>query len=94
MVGFFASVMWSIIISLALNSIEKNHGAVSGILITGICGGAILPLIIGYLGDMVDLRTGMMFMFIPLIYIASIGFWAKPIVTNQLITLKGLKKQN
>jgi len=94
MVGFFASVMWSIIISLALNSIEKNHGAVSGILITGICGGAILPLIIGYLGDMVDLRTGMMFMFIPLIYIASIGFWAKPIVTNQLITLKSLKNKN
>jgi fucose permease len=94
MVGFFASVMWSIIISLALNSIEKNHGAVSGILITGICGGAILPLIIGYLGDMVDLRTGMMFMFIPLIYIASIGFWAKPIVSNQLITLKGLKNKN
>lgn len=93
MVGFFASVMWSIIISLALNSIEKNHGALSGILITGICGGAILPLIIGYLGDMVDLRTGMMFMFIPLIYIASIGFWAKPIVTNQLITLKGLKNK-
>src|SRR4029077_20344889 len=28
-VGFFASVMWSIIFSLALNSVEKHHGSVS-----------------------------------------------------------------
>ena len=38
MVGFFASVMWSIIISLALNSVSKHHGSFSGILVTGIAG--------------------------------------------------------
>src|SRR5690606_7296505 len=32
LVGFFASVMWSVIFSLALNSVKENHGALSGIL--------------------------------------------------------------
>ncbi len=92
MVGFFASVMWSIIIALALNSMAQHHGALSGILITGICGGAVLPLVIGWIGDMLSLKAGMLFMFIPLFYILSIGFWAKPLVGNEVISLKKLRK--
>src|SRR5262249_38489728 len=34
--GFFLSVMYSIIFSTALNSVTRNHGAFSGILCTGI----------------------------------------------------------
>ncbi|MEE9372468.1 MAG: MFS transporter [Saprospiraceae bacterium] len=85
MVGFFASVMWSIIISLALNSVAENHGSFSGILVTGIAGGAILPLIVGSLGDVFGLRIGMLFLYISLGYIMSIGFWSKPLITNQLM---------
>ena len=44
--GFFASVMWSIVVSLALNSVPYHHGTFSGILCTGIAGGAVVPLII------------------------------------------------
>lgn len=92
MVGFFASVMYSVIISLGLNSMDKHHGAVSGILLTGICGGAIMPLIIGWIGDMTSLKTGMYFIFVLLGYIFSIGFWAKPLVQNEVISFN--KKNN
>jgi MFS transporter, FHS family, L-fucose permease len=88
MIGFFASVMWPIIISLALNSMAHNHGALSGILITGICGGAILPLIVGWLGDIINLQVGMMFLYFSLFYIFSIGFWSRPLVANQTISMK------
>ncbi|MCY1723166.1 sugar MFS transporter [Prolixibacteraceae bacterium Z1-6] len=84
-VGFFASVMWSVIFSLALNSLKDNHGAFSGILCSGIIGGAIVPLIVGVLGDAIGLRAGMMFVFITLGYILSISFWAKPLIKNKTI---------
>jgi fucose permease len=84
-VGFFASVMWSVIFSLALNSLPSNHGAFSGILCSGIIGGAIVPLIVGVLGDAVGLRGGMSFVFITLTYILSISFWAKPLIKNKTI---------
>jgi fucose permease len=86
--GFALSVMWSIIVSLALNSLESNHGAFSGILCTGIVGGAVMSLVIGNLGDWIGLRYSMMLLYITLGYILSIGFWAKPLVTNQTISLK------
>jgi fucose permease len=87
-VGFFASVMYPIIFSLALNSLEEHHGAFSGILLTGIIGGAIIPLIIGAIGDHFGLRTGMFFLYITLGYILSVGFWAKPIIKNKTIRMK------
>lgn len=86
LVGFFASVMYPIIFSLALNSVEEHHGSFAGILVTGIVGGAVMPLIVGSLGDFTGLRFGMLFLLIPIGYILSIGFWAKPIISNKLIT--------
>src|SRR5215471_12463157 len=42
LLGFWLSVMWSIIFSLALNSLPGHHGSFSGILCTGIVGGAFV----------------------------------------------------
>jgi fucose permease len=89
MTGFFASVMYSIIFSLALNSVPQHHGTFSGILCAGISGGAVVPLIIGGLGELVGLQLAMLFLLITLGYILSIGIWAKPLVNN--VTVKSLK---
>ncbi|WP_280745290.1 MULTISPECIES: MFS transporter [unclassified Parabacteroides] len=83
--GFSISIMFSIIFSLALNSVEKYHGAFSGILCTGIFGGALMPFLIGWIGDMVGLRFSMLILLITLAYILSISFWAKPLVKNKTI---------
>jgi FHS family L-fucose permease-like MFS transporter len=93
LMGFCASVMWSIIFSLALNSLDKHHGSFSGILCTGIIGGALVPLVVGWLGDHFGLRAGMMFLFITLGYILSIGFWSKPLISNATIRNKRKKKE-
>src|SRR5260221_7269612 len=80
--GFCLSVMYAIIFSLALNSVSKFHGSFAGILCTGIAGGAIVSLLIGKLKDLIGLQSGMIFLFVPLLYILSISFWAKPLVKN------------
>jgi len=88
LLGFCISVMWSIIFSLALNSVKSHHGSLSGILCTGIAGGAIMPFIVGLIGGATSLKGGMFFLIIPLGFILSIGFWAKPLITNKTIRLK------
>jgi fucose permease len=94
--GFFASVMWSVIFSLALNSVKQHHGTFSGILCTGIAGGAMVPLIIGGLGELMGLNLAMFFLYITLGYIFSIGIWAKPLIDNATIRdrIKGLFRKN
>lgn len=88
--GFFASVMYSIIFSLALNSVPHHHGTFSGILCAGIAGGAVVPLIIGGLGEVFGLKLAMLFLLVTLGYILSIGVWARPLVNND--TVKSFKE--
>ncbi len=83
LIGFFISTMWSIIISLALNSMSENHGTFSGILVSGIIGGAFFPLIIGILADFAGLKVSLTLLLIPLLFILSIGFWSRPLVNNK-----------
>ena len=83
--------MWSIIIALALNSFNKNHGALSGIMMTGICGGAIYPFIIGIIGDFFELRIGLIALYVSLLYILLIGYFSKPIIVNKKLSLKWKK---
>jgi len=86
--GFCLSVMYGIIFSLALNSVTRYHGSFAGILCTAIAGGAIFSLLIGKLKDLIGLQAGMMILYLPLLYILSLSFWAKPIVRNATIRKK------
>ena len=93
LVGFFLSVMFPVIFSLALNSVQEHHGSFAGILLTGIIGGAVIPPVIGWLGDQLGLRSGMCFLYLTMGYILSVGFWARPIITNKTIQLFGKNKK-
>jgi len=81
-VGFWTSVMWATIFSLALNSVEEHHGSFSGILCTGIAGGAVVPWLVGRIGDVAGLRMGLSVLFLAITYLTSIGLWARPLVQN------------
>ncbi len=83
--GFFLSIMWSVVFSLGMNSVPNHHGTFSGILCTGIVGGAVVPLVIGGVAELIGLKLAMTAMFITLGYILSIGLWAKPLINNATI---------
>lgn len=87
-VGLFASVMWPILVSLGLNSVAEHHGSFAGILSTGIMGGAVVPVIIGRIADRFGLRAGVAFLYVTLGCVLSVGFWAKPIISNATVSLK------
>lgn len=87
-IGLFASVMWPILVSLSLNSVSEYHGAFAGILSTGIMGGAVVPVIIGRIGDVVGLRAGVSFLYLTFGFVLAVGFWARPIISNATVRLK------
>jgi MFS transporter, FHS family, L-fucose permease len=92
-IGLFASVMWPILVSLGLNSVADHHGSFAGILSTGIMGGAVVPVIIGRIGDHFGLRAGVAFLYVTFACVLSVGFWAKPLITNATVSLKKAEGQ-
>lgn len=85
-VGFAISLMYSIIFSLALNSVAEHHGSFAGILCTAIVGGAIGPLLVSLLSDISgSMRAGMCIVFLFIGYMIFIGVWARPLVRNKTV---------
>jgi fucose permease len=88
--GFFLSIMWSVVFSLGMNSLPSHHGTFSGILCTGIVGGAVVPLLIGAIAELVGLQFAMLILVFTLGYVLSVGIWARPLVNNATIKLSEL----
>ncbi len=88
MLGFWCSVGCPIVFALALNSVERHHGTLTGLLCTGIVGGGFLPPIIGHIADSfgpMGLRYGLLAILVTWGYLFSMGLWARPLVNNVTI---------
>jgi fucose permease len=86
--------MWPIILSLAINSVNKNHETLTGCMFTATIGGALGPFIIGSLGDRWGLHTSLHYIYLPLLVVLSVAFWAKPLISNRTIRDISVKDTN
>ncbi len=68
-VGFFLSVMFPTMFSVAIENTLSNKGIASGILTSAIVGGAIIPYAMGLIGDAYGLAASFSILFLSLGYI-------------------------
>ncbi len=57
-VGFTCASIFSIIFSIALQKVPQKANEVSGLMVTGVAGGALIPLIMGIVTDFVGNQSG------------------------------------
>mgnify|MGYP006380606375 FL=1 len=69
LVGYGNSNVFSIILSRALLSLPKKQNEVSGLMIMGLFGGTIFPLLMGFASDAVGQKGAVVVMAIGVIYL-------------------------
>lgn len=57
-VGFLCSCVFSIIFSAALRAVPEKANEISGLMITGVVGGAIVPPLMGFMTDLIGSQVG------------------------------------
>lgn len=77
LVGLFHSVIWPLILSLAMNTINKHHGSLSGLLFAASSGGAFGAMAVGKLGDVFGLRLGLLFLIVCYAVVLGVYFWVR-----------------
>jgi FHS family L-fucose permease-like MFS transporter len=75
LVGLFNSIMFPSIFTLGIAGLGPLTGKGSGLLVTGIVGGALIPLAEGKAADMIGLHHAFIIPAICYIYIAYYGFF-------------------
>lgn len=77
-VGFFCSSIFSVIYSVALKSRPEKANEISGLMITGVCGGAIIPPLMGVMADATGSQIGsLMVISVCVLYLATCAFAIK-----------------
>lgn len=73
--GFFCSSIFSIIYSQAMKARPNKTNEISGLMIMGVCGGAVIPPLMGMLADAVGNQNGsVMVIGACLCYLAAASF--------------------
>jgi len=67
--GLFHSVMWPLIFNLALQALGPHTKSATGIINTGVIGGAVLTPIMGYVVDSIGVMVAICLMFVYYAYI-------------------------
>lgn len=75
--GYFTCASFTSIFSGAIQSFDKYHGAISGILCTAIVGGAVIGFLIGAVGGTFGMRTAMVINLFAFLYVFVISVWGK-----------------
>jgi FHS family L-fucose permease-like MFS transporter len=76
-IGFFNSIMFPTIFSLASEGLGERAAEGSGVLCVAIVGGAIVPLLAGLLADAASLRMALIVPFICYLGIAAFGLYCR-----------------
>jgi MFS transporter, FHS family, L-fucose permease len=80
--GFFNSVMFPNIFTLGIAGLGPMTSKGSGLIMTAVVGGAVIPLLIGVVADKTSIQTSFIIPMICYLYIAYYGLWgSKPMRT-------------
>ncbi len=75
--GFFTSVLFTLIFSGTINSFSENQGTISGLLCTAILGGALVPLLVGWVGDKSGMQLAMLVPALCFAYVFGLSLFGK-----------------
>lgn len=77
LVGYFTCASFTSVFSAAINSFKENHGTISGILGTAIVGGAFVGWLVGYAGEHLNMKWGMLINVLAFLYVFALAIWGK-----------------
>jgi fucose permease len=75
--GYFTCASFTSVFSAAINSFSENHGTISGIMGTAIVGGAFTGWLVGYTGEMLNMKWAMAINLLAFIYVFVLAVWGK-----------------
>lgn len=77
-IGFACSSIFPVIYSMAMQAMPDKANEISGLMITGVCGGAVIPPFMGYAADTVGAQSGSLIIItLSMLYLAYCSFFVR-----------------
>jgi FHS family L-fucose permease-like MFS transporter len=75
LIGLAVANIWPLVFSIAVEKYPTRSNEISGLMMMAICGGAVIPLIIGWVSDLSTVGFGLSVLIICMIYLFSVSLY-------------------
>jgi len=75
LIGLAVANIWPLVFSIAVEKYPKQNNEISGLMMMAISGGAVIPLLIGWLSDMSTIAIGMSVLIACMIYLLAVSVY-------------------
>jgi fucose permease len=75
MIGVAVANIWPLVFSIAVEKYPERSNEISGLMMMAISGGAVIPLLIGWVGDLTNVAIGMSILILCMIYLLGVSIY-------------------
>jgi FHS family L-fucose permease-like MFS transporter len=75
LIGLTVANIWPLVFSLAVGKYPERSNEISGLMMMAISGGAVIPLLVGWLGDISNIAIGMSVLVVCMIYLWVVSMY-------------------
>ncbi len=75
MIGLAVANIWPLVFSLAVEKYPSRNNEISGLMMMAISGGAVIPLLIGWISDMSTMALGMTVLVACMVYLFAVSVY-------------------
>jgi FHS family L-fucose permease-like MFS transporter len=75
LIGLTVANIWPLVFSLAVEKYPDRSNEISGLMMMAISGGAVIPLLVGWLGDISTITVGMLVLVASMIYLWAVSIY-------------------
>jgi MFS transporter, FHS family, L-fucose permease len=75
LIGLAVANIWPLVFSIAVEKYPDRNNEISGLMMMAISGGAVIPLLVGYLSDVSSIAVGMSVLIACMVYLAAVSIY-------------------
>jgi fucose permease len=75
LIGLAVANIWPLVFSIAVEKYPDRNNEISGLMMMAISGGAVIPLLVGYLSDVSSIAVGMLVLVACMVYLAAVSVY-------------------
>ena len=76
LIGMFVANIWPLVFSIAVEQYPTRTNEISGLMMSAISGGAVIPLIMGWVSDLSSVASGIYVLIICMLYLFGVGVYS------------------
>jgi len=76
LIGMFVANIWPLVFSIAVEKYPTRTNEISGLMMSAISGGAVIPLIMGWVSDLSSVAAGIYVLIICMLYLFGVGVYS------------------